>query len=367
MDANSVHVMKMASALAGVVPRFDLVCMRDCREPGQSLESVFKAYATTRTFPIHFTTSSKDQGYWRCSLTAGLRPIGPKPPTSHVVFGRWIPAVFMQWLRGAYVAVEEHNADYSSRRTVPFMLRMMARSRRLLLCVAITQALREDILQHVPGLGDRVIVLPDGADLNTSIGRTGKTTDVAYVGSLKPGKGVDIICRIAQRLPNRRFAIAGGNPKEISALQAQFGALPNVEWLGHRNQQECDLLRTSARLLLAPIQADVEGIGGIRIGRWTSPLKVFEAMASGTPLIASDLPVIREVCTDDQNCILAPSKDIDGWVERVERILSQPDLATRIAERALCDIRERYSWDCRANGLAAALSTAWEKATGRQA
>ena len=86
--------------------------------------------------------------------------------------------------------------------------------------------------------------------------------------------------------------------------------------------------------------------------RHTSPLKIFEAMAAGRPIVASDLPSSREVLRDGENALLVPPGDASALAATLRRVLSDPRLARRLAGAAW-DEAPQYSWDARARALRA--------------
>ena len=59
-------------------------------------------------------------------------------------------------------------------------------------------------------------------------------------------------------------------------------------------------------ILIAPYAAQVSHAGGGDIGRWMSPLKLFEYMAAERPVVTADLPVLREVVRDGETALLCP-------------------------------------------------------------
>jgi glycosyltransferase involved in cell wall biosynthesis len=78
----------------------------------------------------------------------------------------------------------------------------------------------------------------------------------------------------------------------------------------------------------------------------TSPLKAFEAMAAGRPIVASDLPSSREVLRHGENALLvAPGSPAD-LAAALRSVLQNPGLARRLAERGWVDA-PAYSWDAR--------------------
>jgi len=95
---------------------------------------------------------------------------------------------------------------------------------------------------------------------------------------------------------------------------------------------------------------------------YTSPLKLFEYMASGRPIVASDLPALREVLRPDGNAVLVEAGDAGALAAGLARVLADPALASRLAAQARADVRA-YTWDSRAGRIEALL----EAVTGRRA
>jgi glycosyltransferase involved in cell wall biosynthesis len=91
--------------------------------------------------------------------------------------------------------------------------------------------------------------------------------------------------------------------------------------------------------------------------RYTSPLKLFEYLHLGRPIVASDLTAIREVLTDGQTALLVPPGDSDALAHALQRLAADPALAEALgsAARALAD---RYTWSARAGRLEAAFTAA---------
>jgi glycosyltransferase involved in cell wall biosynthesis len=84
--------------------------------------------------------------------------------------------------------------------------------------------------------------------------------------------------------------------------------------------------------------------------RHTSPLKAFEAMAAGRPIVASALPSSREFLRDGENALLVPPGDPARLADAVRRVLADDALALRLA-RAAWDASPAFSWEARAAAL----------------
>jgi glycosyltransferase involved in cell wall biosynthesis len=85
---------------------------------------------------------------------------------------------------------------------------------------------------------------------------------------------------------------------------------------------------------------------------FTSPLKLFEYMASGRPIVASDLPSLREVLADGRNALLFEAGNPQALTAAIRRIKDDPELGARLAAQALADVHG-YRWETRAETLEA--------------
>ena len=85
------------------------------------------------------------------------------------------------------------------------------------------------------------------------------------------------------------------------------------------------------------------------IARWMSPLKIFEYMASGKPIICSDLPVLREVLKHQDTAFLCPPDEIDAWVKALMTLRDNPEIGQAIAQNAKKEFLSHYTWQARAH------------------
>jgi glycosyltransferase involved in cell wall biosynthesis len=89
---------------------------------------------------------------------------------------------------------------------------------------------------------------------------------------------------------------------------------------------------------------------------YASPIKLFEYMASGRAIVASDLPSIAEVVTDGESALLTPPSDVDALAEAIRRLRDDPALRQRLADNAHALVMESYTWDARAKAILKVLS-----------
>ena len=105
-------------------------------------------------------------------------------------------------------------------------------------------------------------------------------------------------------------------------------------------------------VLLMPYQKNVSiGQRDGDTGRWMSPMKMFEYMASGVPIIASKLPILEEVLLDRYNCLMAVPDDPVDWSNCLNCLLNKPDFAESIGNQAHKDYKAFYTWNRRAQEM----------------
>jgi len=230
--------------------------------------------------------------------------------------------------------------------------------------ITITAALARELEGRFgprPGLA----VVPDGArveevaDVGLRPGATGGRV-VGYAGHLYPWKGPDVLLAALERLPDVRALMVGGLAGEpdlgrVRAL-ADRTVPGRVEFAG-----QVDPPRVAALLRQADVLALPNTPGRVSAA-YTSPLKLFEYMASGRPMVASDLPALREVLRPDANAVLVEAGDAGALAAGLARVLADAGLAARIAAQAREDVRA-WTWDRRAERIDALL----ESVTGRRA
>ena len=268
---------------------------------------------------------------------------------SDVFFTRDISVAAALQRRGLPTVLELHQAParWSLR-----VLRRVARHPSLRVLVTMTHALGEVLASQGIAM-PRSLVLHDGVDLARhraarpeGLGRDGRPV-VLYTGHLFPEKGIDTLVEAARRLPRASVMIAGGMPRDVNGWRARIAreGPENVEFLGYLAPERIAGLQKGADVLVLPNSGRHR-----HSSLYTSPMKLFEYMAAGRPIVASDVPAIREVLTHEANAWLTPPDDAQALARAIESMLNDRPIAVRLARQAELDV-ERYSW----NGRAAAI------------
>lgn len=219
--------------------------------------------------------------------------------------------------------------------------------------VAISEALRKEYLNRFSNLKpNRIIVAPDAAspiDINST--RRKSSSDafrVGYVGNLYPGRGIDILLKAAEGMPEVEFHFVGGRREDLNKM-GNFSIGGNTYFHGMVAPRQIPEVLLGFDALVAPYQRQVGLATGGDTSSWMSPLKIFEYMASGRPMIASDLPVLREVLKDGHNALLVSPDNVHQWRDAIHRLRTDKGVATAIARQAQEEFLQLYTWEKRAD------------------
>lgn len=227
--------------------------------------------------------------------------------------------------------------------------------------VVITRALETAILADWPRLAGWIHVAPNGAppmptdvipwQLNASA-----KLRVGYAGHLFPGKGMEVVLALARACPWAEFHVLGGGPAELAQWAPHAQNLANLVLHGQHPPSAVPGFLYAIDVALLPNQQDVRTPAGDKnISAWTSPMKAFEYMAAGRPILASDLPVLRELFTHGETALLCPPDDFAAWTAALTRLADQPELRRRLGRQALATFEQHYTDRARAERILAAF------------
>ena len=228
----------------------------------------------------------------------------------------------------------------------------------------------------LPGMGvdrERIFVVPNSADdiffraggLDCPLDILNHGRWFGYIGSLHPWQGVDLLvdawARIAEEQPDVRLLLVhNGRRAPLKLLRKRLrkrGLAGRVFLQSPLSPERLAAVLARLEFTCAPLaetfRNTVQGC---------CPVKIVESMAAGTPVLASDLRVNRDLLDDGVNGMLAPAGNVRAWASALRRLLSDEGLRGRLADGAARTARERFTrrlmrgrleavWDSVANGL----------------
>lgn len=354
-SANSLQVMKMCEGFA----RNDCTVTLYCSDTHTNLSNdlIFEFYGITTRFKIKRIRSSPGLGRHLYGFLCAYHAQKSNPD---LVFSRMLQASAWSSFFGIPTISEMHTPLSGLTSKLYFRLMLMFTGFRKLIC--ITHSLKDNFIKnHGPILRDKTCVLPDGVNLEQYSGINNyknkpknplnKQLNVGYVGSFHPGKGIELVIKTAELVQQAKitFYILGGNQDEVQdkiAITKELG-INNIKWLGYVPNKEVPKHIEMCDVMLLPNQEKVLINGNHDIGMWTSPLKMFEYMAAAKIILASDLPVLREIL-NNSNSILCTSHSPDIWAYYLLEIQNNRAKYEHLSDQARIDALQ-FSWDKRAD------------------
>jgi glycosyltransferase involved in cell wall biosynthesis len=248
---------------------------------------------------------------------------------AHGLRAAWVAAIACR--RKAFLlVVTAHNLPPSSRMTRIAVGVIAPAARRW---IAVSQSVADGLMQY-GAPPDRITVIPNGVDvdrfqsdvcMDLHFDGIDDTFVVGCVARLSPEKGVDVLLAAMRQMPDVPVVIAGDGPSRAS-LEAD--GRHGVFFLGRVD----DILAVykSCDVIAIPSRSEGQGIVAL------------EAMAAGTPIVASRVGGLAEMLTDGETALLIPPDDPKALAAGILRLRDDETLREKLAENGLRLVRERY-------------------------
>lgn len=162
---------------------------------------------------------------------------------------------------------------------------------------------------------------------------------VIYTGSLFVSKGIKVLIKCANRLKDISFIIIGGTINEIKKYK-KYVKNKNIIFIEKIAPVNVAIYQAAADILVLP------NTKGSVIDDVTSPLKLFEYMASGRPIVATNIPSILEILRDHFNALISPAGDDIQLSKNIRLIIENPILGETLSKNAKASV-EKYTLDFR--------------------
>jgi glycosyltransferase involved in cell wall biosynthesis len=196
-----------------------------------------------------------------------------------------------------------------------------------------------------------LLVAADGVDAilaqNARAVALGHDPVILYIGSLHAWKGVDVAIAAMRDVARGMLVIVGGDEQTIAPLRAraaQEGVGERVRFVGAvAPKQRFDWIAAATLCVLPLSNATIAA-------RYTSPLKLFEYLALGKPVVTTDLPAIREVVEHGKNAWLVACAEAGAFAAGINALLDDDARRSALGAAARVTGTER-SWDARVRSI----------------
>jgi glycosyltransferase involved in cell wall biosynthesis len=194
------------------------------------------------------------------------------------------------------------------------------------------------LIENAPGSGDTPTA-GSGDCVRQELGLARSAPIVLYTGTFEAYQGLDLLFAAAQKVitscPDARFVLAGGRPDQIAAARAQadrIGIGKSVTFAGQRAAEEIPLFLDAADVLVSP-----------RSTGTNTPLKIYQYLRAGRPIVATRLLTHTQVLNDDVAILTEPTPA--DFAAGILAALSDRDRARAVGDRARELADTKYSYE----------------------
>ncbi len=360
--AHGLQIMQMCQVFAENNCAVELIVPRRVNSIKQdpfSYYGVQKIFSCVRLPCLDFIFANESSFFfWLQTITFLLSAgfflvIRPLLACSGCVFKKYDILYTREQMVGLFFSghtLEVHSLPKKVRRAHLFLWKRAGRF------VVLTSFIKKGLVEH--GIDpDKIIISPDGVDpakfdisiskkeARQKLGLPENIFLVGYVGMLRTlgmEKGIDTVIQAIGRTENReaKLVLVGGSPEDIDfykRLAVTFEVSDRVFFIGRVSHTLIPIYLKAFDALVAPFPENEH------YKYYMSPMKIFEYMASGRPIISTRLPSILEVMGNGEALLVSPG-NVTELAQGIDKVLSDQDFATALSDKALTAV-SNYTWD----------------------
>ena len=210
--------------------------------------------------------------------------------------------------------------------------------------ISLSYELKEFLINNFDIDKEQIFVAPDAVKKEWFLIEK-KPLYICYTGSLYKWKGVDVLISAMKYIPNEKLLIVGGGERleELKELAMKNHLSDRIIFAGEVPHTLIPEYLSKAKIAVLPNTA-------YETSKFSSPLKLFEYMAAGIPIVASDLPVFREILQNQKNALFFEPGNSQALANAIKQILNSDELAQKLSENAK-KTAEKYTYEKRAEKI----------------
>jgi len=332
-SAYSIHVMKMCDAFSNYKINTNLHIFNIDRK-----NKVFRDYNCNNKFKIFSYGIDKNNFIGRLIYALRIFIKFSKKNDSQYFYSRSILAALLMAFLGRNVVIEIHH-NLKGFSALLFFIFKRSHFFKKIKFVYITENLKKYF-----NLKNKSIVLDDAVDLKNFINRKSRIkfkNTCVYCGSFSDGKGIKLILEISRMLPQINFHLYG-DIENSNYNKVYFKQFQNVKYLGFSNYKDIPKILSKYSIYLMPYSEKVYVRSkNIEVGKFMSPMKLFEYMASNGVLMATNLKVYRHILNNKNSILIKNS--IKNWKKKVYEYFENPNKYKHLSKNANRDVK-KFTW-----------------------
>ena len=253
------------------------------------------------------------------------------------------------------VIIEVHHDLKSEGRIVNILYKHLniLNKKNIVKIIAITKSVKRYLINNFDLDLNKLEIIPSASSLKFKFSKIKKKKkyNIGYFGSLDSSKGSNLIIKMAKKDKQNNYFIYGGSEDEVLKLKKNFIS-KNLQ-INHSVQYgRLKKIISKMDVLLMPSNLKrLRSLGGIgNIAKYTSPLKLFDYLASGKLIISSNLKVFHEILENKKNCIMVNDLNTKNWIKVINNFKINLSQANYLKINAY-NLSKNYTYSKRARKI----------------
>ena len=344
--AQSVHIFKMLDNLSNYSSNITLIC--PYKNINYTYKNIKKDYNlhNRKKFEISFLLKKSLKDNFLSRLIFSLKCIKLIKDKNSLIISRSIISSLVMSLFSIYHFLEIHQEIKGFSKFL-FLRLNFFNSKYIIKTIFISKGIAYFYKSKVKNY----VILHDGSDIRDfkiKYNPNKKVKNIYYFGSFYKGRGIEFLLKLASICPNFNFHLVGKRKETINDYSN------NVKIYPFMKLKKVFSFLKKADLLLMPYQKRVSISSDNykdNISNFMSPIKMFEYLSTGIPIISSEKKVLKEVLINKKNCILVKEYEkIIYWKRAINYISKKKILRKKISLNAL-QTAKKFSWKKRAQKI----------------
>ena len=319
MSAYALHVLKMCDAFSERNYKVNLLIPNIKKD--YNFKKIKKEYLLKCSFKIHSFFQFKIKRNFITLILYSFKLLrffksNQKP---YLIISRSILPAFLLSLFGINIFLEIHTEPRGITKKIFDILRYYNFNNKIKF-ILINKNLNKKLKLNK----NLFIILDDCVDTRDFKKVSNKKNNCLYTGSFVEGKGVETIINIASLLPKIRFILYGNKKTLDDHLYKKIIYQKNISLNDFASYNKISTILPTNKILLMPYEEKVGVlIKNLDVSNYISPLKLFDYLASGSIIIASNKKAYSHILKNKYNCFLTNSSNSKEWARIIEQILSK--------------------------------------------
>jgi glycosyltransferase involved in cell wall biosynthesis len=345
-NASAIQIVKMCEAFSELKNDVTLITTN------ASSSNIFNFYKIKTKFKFkkmkYFKKFPLGIKFYLFSILSIIESIKFKPD---IYITRNFFTCFLLILLKKKTILELHHDLDTESRIVRFIVKNynFFNSKHLVKLIAITNYVKYVYISKYSTKSNKIIVLPSGSSIkeNYKYKINKKKINIGYFGSLYKSRGIDLIIKLASIDPENDYYIYG-NKKQLK-IPISKKTEKNLYLNEYVPYKKISKILLDMDLLLMPYTSSITVAGDVGdITKYTSPLKLFDYLSVGRPIICSNFNVLKEIITENKNAIFVKNyQNVFAWKKEITKLINKPE-KMKIISKNNYKLSKKYSHSARA-------------------